>query len=440
MDGTHKLFSVLLLLIIVGSFLVSSDYIFHPVENHYLAEREPENGKVTQFGSPLSRCEYYALRLGTEIVDVINAPHNDHDTSERIYQDFVVENIGFAPWISEGLHGKTLTGNPSRVIHKKGGWIGRDIENSPYSVLNNKWIYFIGDSTTRQVWASYAAPFKANNFERNAKEFTRQQCDKQSFRPKHHPEHPGHYDEEGWRGPCGVNEVDCHVSGYGEDGKLSYDWKHFPYEDYDEFMWGENGPWRKGFPDQGTRRPDLLTLQFGLHTCWHANNEGLYSRHLKKANSSMIEKHEKDILKLMSEVRATIDSQNDLTTNKTTVIVLTSGLTGYGMSTVKTDACIQRMNRITKKAANAYGFAVLERGEIERRLMYTSLYYEEDPVLPVEMHLIQPAQNIVATSLLHLYQCLSRYNLSSSEFTSNGKKYPLTSKPAFRNWRFSAGW
>ena len=26
-------------------------------------------------------------------------------------------------------------------------------------------------------------------------------------------------------GPCGINEVTCHVSGYDEGGLLTYDWK-----------------------------------------------------------------------------------------------------------------------------------------------------------------------------------------------------------------------
>ena len=38
------------------------------------------------------------------------------------------------------------------------------------------------------------------------------------------------FPEEGWRGPCGLNEVTCHVSGYGSEGLLTFDWKHFPYE------------------------------------------------------------------------------------------------------------------------------------------------------------------------------------------------------------------
>ena len=49
----------------------------------------------------------------------------------------------------------------------------------------------------------------------------------------------GHFDDEGWRGPCGVNEVTCHVSGFGDKGILSFDWKHFPYEDYDSWFWSD---------------------------------------------------------------------------------------------------------------------------------------------------------------------------------------------------------
>ena len=36
----------------------------------------------------------------------------------------------------------------------------------------------------------------------------------------HRKLHPkgGHFEAEGWGGPCGVNEVTCHVSGYGSGG------------------------------------------------------------------------------------------------------------------------------------------------------------------------------------------------------------------------------
>lgn len=70
---------------------------------------------------------------------------------------------------------------------------------------------------------------------------SRHYCNKQSNRV-HHAK-GGHFDSEGWRGPCGVNEVTCHVSGFGSQGLLSFDWKHFPFEDYDSWFWGNEVAW-----------------------------------------------------------------------------------------------------------------------------------------------------------------------------------------------------
>jgi hypothetical protein len=89
--------------------------------------------------------------------------------------------LGFAPWVAQGLHngnGKTLSGDDAKAIHSKYGWIGKNVSESPYAILDHKWVYMYGDSTTRQVWASYAAPFQGNHFERNAKEWTRQYVSK----------------------------------------------------------------------------------------------------------------------------------------------------------------------------------------------------------------------------------------------------------------------
>ncbi len=428
------------LLLLLASLIssIDGDLNFHPIENRYISDETNDNHHQSkQYGNSLSRCEFYTLRLGSEITDIMNSLHNEYDTSERIFQDFIIENLGFAPWIAEGINnGKSLTGLLSHDLHKKGGWIDHKIDESTYEILNHKWVYMYGDSTTRQVWASYAAPFRENNFERNVKEWTRHYCNKQQPHRKKHIK-DGHFDEEGWRGPCGVNEVTCHVSGYGENGLLTFDWKHFPYEDYDDYLFNENGPWRKGFPGEGIRRPDLLTIQMNMHSCWHAYNEGIYSQHLQQPNVTMIEQHKNDIWKLMAAVRTAVDTRvnNDPKMNATTVIVLTSGFTGYGFSTTKTDACIQQLNRVTTEAANSYGFAVLDRGEIERRMMYKSLY-ADNPVFPNEMHLIQPAQNLISTLLLQLYRCLHASGLSRSEFDQEKSKYPLEKKTAFRNWRY----
>lgn len=124
----------------------------------------------SQFGSTLAQCEYSALKLGSDMADVFNAPVGDQDWDERVHQDFITEQLGFAPWMA---HGTTLTDKNSKELQEKGGWHGKDIKDSPYAILNHKWVYMFGDSTTRQVWASFAASFQGNNFERNAKEWTR---------------------------------------------------------------------------------------------------------------------------------------------------------------------------------------------------------------------------------------------------------------------------
>ena len=124
----------------------------------------------------LAKCEYEALKLGTDMGDIMNTPLGSESWSERVNQDSIVEQLAFAPYMSKGIRGSghTLTGSNSKELHEKGNWSGHSVEDSPYHVLNHKWVYMFGDSTTRQVWASFAASFQSNNFERNAKEWTRQ--------------------------------------------------------------------------------------------------------------------------------------------------------------------------------------------------------------------------------------------------------------------------
>lgn len=134
------------------------------------------NGEESLIIQQLAKCELEALKLGTDMADIINSPVGSEGWSERVNQDFVVKHLGFAPFMSKGVHGKgqTYTKNDAKTIQESGNWTGKSIEDSPYQTLNHKWIYMFGDSTSRQVWASFAAPFQANNFERNSKEWTRQ--------------------------------------------------------------------------------------------------------------------------------------------------------------------------------------------------------------------------------------------------------------------------
>jgi hypothetical protein len=379
------------------------------------------SAKAAHYLSSIAKCEYEALKTATEVADVFNAPIGDESWSDRVHQEFIAERLGFAPWMAQGEVGT--------AAQQLGGWKGKKIEDSPYAVLNRKWVYMFGDSTTRQVWSSFAAPFQENNFERNSKEWSRHyvsnaakqclrsaghnilvcmQCNKQEHRFKHVK--GGIFPEEGWRGPCGVNEVTCHVAGYGEGGLLTFDWKHFPYEDYDEYLFGPDGPWVKGFSGEGTRTPEILTLQLGLHSCWHSNPQGLYSKELTEVNETMVNDHLLGVYKLFGAVRKAI-KKSGMTK---TVILVTSGFTGFPNSS-SIDECVTRFNRVSSQAAHLYGFAVLERGEIERRLMFKSVQSSR-PHLSVEMHLPQPAQNLVSTVLVQLMSCL---NTSAVDMTNN---------------------
>ena len=380
----------------------------------------------------VAKCELDTLRLGSEIADVFNSLVGVEGWAERLHQDYIAEHLGFATFMSRGLHntGLTLTKSDSKQLQERGNWIGKSVDQSPYKVLNHKWVYMFGDSTTRQVWASFAAPFQGNNFERNSKEWTRQyvsvrmpllvlrplrpltvirlpptplrQCNKQGNRVRHADRGVGDYPNEGWRGPCGKNEVTCHVSGYGDGGLLTFDWKHFPYEDYDQWLFGENGPWNK---KPAERRPDILTLQMGMHTCWHSHTRNTHvnnQQDFSKVNHSMVDRHIAGIPHLMAAIRAAVDRPG---VNRTQMVILvTSGSSGItNASTV--DDCILRVNRVAAIEAHKRGFAVLERNEIERRLMYKSVHSTEPFIVP-EMHLAQPAQNLVATCLLKLITCL----------------------------------
>lgn len=147
--------------------------------------------------SSISKCEFNALRFATEFGDVFNAAAaHEIDTMERLYQDFIVKNLGFANYyILKGVNGtgRTWTGSSTRDLQEKGKWTSKLIQETPYAVLENKWIYMIGDSTTRQVWAAYAAPFQDSNFAAQAKEYTRHYCLKQEHRTTNQV-------SEGWTG------------------------------------------------------------------------------------------------------------------------------------------------------------------------------------------------------------------------------------------------
>ena len=136
-------------------------------------------------------------------------------------------------------------------------------------------------------------------------------------------------------------------------------------------------------------------------------------------NRTTLDRHLAGIPVLMQSVRRAINAAHKATDGKATtqVIVVTSGAT-YSNNGTRMDDCIARFNRLMESEAHKAGFAVLERGEIERRLMFKSLQ-AETPLLTPLMHLPQPAQNIVSTCLLSLIQCLTESGIPMGNISTD---------------------
>jgi hypothetical protein len=172
--------------------------------------------------------------------------------------------------------------------------------------------------------------------------------------------------------------------------------KHFPYEDYDEWVFGPEGVW-SATPE--TARPDVLVLQIGLHTCVHAFTE-------KAINETMIHQHEAQIPVLMDAVKAAVERPRTDGKQPTTVIVSTAGR--QMTSDPRSDHCTWKLNRIVAHEAHKRGFPVFEREELEHRLLFKS---EHAPPVNLnvkpDVHLDIPGPQIVATTLLNFISCLA---------------------------------
>jgi hypothetical protein len=181
--------------------------------------------------------------------------------------------------------------------------------------------------------------------------------------------------------------------------------KHFPYEDYDEWLFGEEGLWQSN--STVFSFPEILVVHVGLHTCIHA------LAHSK--NETMVIQHEEAVPIMMKAVYAAIRrTPNELP--RTQVIIQLPGRAGG--SDARVDGCSRRFNRILAKHAHLNGFSVFEREEIERRLLFKSEFLADHRSVKPLLHLENPGPNIVGTSLLALINCLARngsdYNIHFS--------------------------
>ena len=143
--------------------------------------------------------------------------------------------------------------------------------------------------------------------------------------------------------------------------------KHFPFEDYDQWLFGPQGLWHN---DSTVARPDVLIVQTGLHSCAHA-----IPSTSSEIDQNMLLKHEKQIGRLIKMIgRATnrprIDGP-DGSSKPPTMVILSLAPRAHTGDT-RSDQCTWSFNRKLAMQAHGAGIPVLEREEIEHRLLFKS--------------------------------------------------------------------
>ena len=132
-----------------------------------------------------------------------------------------------------------------------------------------------------------------------------------------------------------------------------------------------------------------------------------------KVNETLINSHASLVSVLMNDIKNAVTSVRNVSSyrensikqdvNVTQVIISTTGMTYIP----RVDICINQFNRIILDEAHKKGFPVLDRAEIERRLVSRSLGHPT-PVLKNSVHLDKPGPAITSTALLNMVSCLSK--------------------------------
>ena len=182
------------------------------------------------------------------------------------------------------------------------------------------------------------------------------------------------------------------------------------FQDYDEWLWGGTGPWGL---NPHSRRPDVVLVETGIHTCAHARSD-------RVLGPAVIEKGRADALVLLSAIKnATsrpfvVNVSDSMLSDKNTagsaqyvllpptmVVIVTAG---DEYRSAEVDECIAKINEFVSSEARQLGFVVFPRGELERRLMHKSRYADY-PLLKPDIHISDPAPRIVCSAILALLSC-----------------------------------
>ena len=196
----------------------------------------------------------------------------------------------------------------------------------------------------------------------------------------------------------------CHdEEHFGKTGKITFDWKHLIFEDYDEWLWGNRGPFLAD-----SRSPDYVIISVGMHSCLH------YHEHLTDTNDNGSQKHEdlvqKELALLMTALSEYIERLRGYGRKSEIIFMTTGRLHNHESDEIaqfQLDKCILKFNRFVSTLAHRQGFVIFEREEVERRLLSKSSHLMGQ----LGISLPKPAPEIVATSLLAMIACLQKGRL-----------------------------
>ena len=183
---------------------------------------------------------------------------------------------------------------------------------------------------------------------------------------------------------------------------LTYDWKHLAWEDYDQWLFGKS----TGILADShlTDSPAVILIQAGLHSCFH----GLPPE-ISKPNYNFLDAELKNIERLMWNVHDALRRVNSLGRWPAVIFVTSGRIFRWAANddqTLHLHNCTSVFNKRIKTLATKYQFAVLDREEIEHRILYKYEHDKVDHVLAPAIHEPFPIPQIVSTALLALLACL----------------------------------
>lgn len=188
----------------------------------------------------------------------------------------------------------------------------------------------------------------------------------------------------------------CHTSGYGQDGALTYERQDFLLEKLGADWLRNHSVLGIGSESNSQPRPDLLVIQMGRMGCFLAHN----GSNADESQVKLLNDKAHNIAEILKMVVKTHRALHDA--NTTVIFSLPSR---NHLDNHASNVCTWNLNRIIAFAAHLRNIVVLEREELEHRLLFKSEFSNPSFLKP-QPDLDTPAPQMLTASLLSIYTCV----------------------------------